>query len=40
MSTDKDGNVAYTMSNGYSIVYGPDGKPKYFLNPDGNRVTS
>jgi hypothetical protein len=41
VSTDKDGNVAYTMSNGYSIVYGPDGKtPLYFLDPKGNRVTS
>jgi hypothetical protein len=40
VSTDKDGNVAYTMSNGYSIVYGPDNKPLYFLDPKGNRVTS
>jgi hypothetical protein len=32
-------NSTVKLANGYSIVYGPDGKALYFLDPQGNKMT-
>jgi hypothetical protein len=42
VSTDANGNTAVTggsqLNPGWSIVYSPDGKPLYFIDPQGNRA--